>query len=230
MKQLLNTLYVMTQGAYLTLDHETVKVEVEGKTHLQVPLHHLGAIFTIGNVMMSPFLMHRCTENGKAVVFLDMNGHFLARVVGKITGNVLLRQAQYEAVRDAQKAAAIAKNIVAAKVQNSRQILLRGDRETENSEIEVRLRQAASALSDAIHNLKKSSHIDETRGLEGISANEYFQVFDTMVKENRDIKDYVLNLNDPFTCFDYFLNIRVCFIKVGSGKRVRLNPQIHFSC
>lgn len=97
MKLLLNTLYVMTQGAYLTLDHETVKVEVEKKTKLQVPLHHLGAIFTIGNVMMSPFLMHHCAENGKAVVFLDMNGRFLARVVGKTTGNVLLRQAQYSA-------------------------------------------------------------------------------------------------------------------------------------
>ena len=70
MKQLLNTLYVMTQGAYLTLDHETVKVEVEGKTQLQVPLHHLGAIFTIGNIMMSPFLMHRCTEMGRRWYFL----------------------------------------------------------------------------------------------------------------------------------------------------------------
>jgi len=28
MKQFLNTLYVMTQGAYLSLDHETVRVEV----------------------------------------------------------------------------------------------------------------------------------------------------------------------------------------------------------
>lgn len=28
MKQLLNTLYVMTQGAYVNLDHETLKVEV----------------------------------------------------------------------------------------------------------------------------------------------------------------------------------------------------------
>ena len=99
MKQLLNTLYVMTQGAYLTLDHETVKVEVSGKTQLQAPLHHLGALFTFGNVMMSPFLMHHCTENGKAIVFLDANGRFLARVVGKTTGNVLLRQAQFEAVR-----------------------------------------------------------------------------------------------------------------------------------
>jgi len=186
MKLLLNTLYVMTQGAYLTLDHETVKVEVEGKTRLQVPMHHLGAIFTIGNVMMSPFLMHHCTENGKAVVFLDMNGQFLARVVGKTTGNVLLRQAQYEAVRDTQKAASIARNIVAAKIQNSRQILLRGARETDNTEIESGLRHAAEALSHAIHELKKSGNIDEIRGFEGASANTYFQVFDTMVKENRE--------------------------------------------
>ncbi len=186
MKLLLNTLYVMTQGAYLTLDHETVKIEVEGKTKLQVPMHHLGAIFTMGNIMMSPFLMHHCTENGKAVVFLDMNGQFLARVVGKITGNVLLRQAQYEAVRDTQKSASIARNIVAAKIQNSRQILLRGARETDNTEIESGLRRAAEALSHAIHELRKSGNIEEIRGFEGASANAYFHVFDTMVKENRE--------------------------------------------
>jgi len=52
MKQLLNTLYVMTQGAYLSLDHETVRVEVGGELKLQVPLHHLGSIVTMGNVMI----------------------------------------------------------------------------------------------------------------------------------------------------------------------------------
>ncbi|TLN05468.1 subtype I-C CRISPR-associated endonuclease Cas1, partial [bacterium] len=55
MKQLLNTLYVMTQGAYVCLDHETVKVEVEGKVQMQVPLHHIGTVVTMGNVMISPF-------------------------------------------------------------------------------------------------------------------------------------------------------------------------------
>lgn len=232
MKQLLNTLYVMTQGAYLTLDHETVKVEVEGKTQLQVPLHHLGAIFTIGNVMMSPFLMHRCTENGKAIVFLDMNGRFLARVVGKTTGNVLLRQAQYEAARDTQKAASIAKNIVAAKLQNSRQILLRGARETENHETETRLRQAATTLSDTLIHLKKSSNIDETRGFEGISANAYFQVFDTMVKENREI--FMMNgrtrrppkdLMNALLSFLYTLLLNDC---VSAVEGVGLDPQMGF--
>lgn len=232
MKQLLNTLYVMTQGAYLTLDHETVNVEVEGKTQLQVPLHHLGAIFTVGNVMMSPFLMHRCTENGKAVVFLDMNGRFLARVVGKITGNVLLRQAQYEAARDTQKAAAIAKNIVAAKLQNSRQILLRGARETEDGEIESRLRHAASAIAGALQGLEKSSKIDEIRGLEGISANEYFQVFDTMVKDNKET--FMIKTRnrrpprDPMNALLSFLYTLLLNDYVSAIEGVGLDPQIGF--
>ncbi|MEK6725157.1 MAG: CRISPR-associated endonuclease Cas1 [Deltaproteobacteria bacterium] len=126
MKQLLNTLYVMTQGAYLTLDHETVKVEVEQKVQMQVPLHHLGGIYTFGNVMISPFLMQKCMEEGRAVVLFNMNGCFMAIVTGKTHGNVLLRQAQYEAVRDATKTARIARSVVAGKLQNSRQRLMRG--------------------------------------------------------------------------------------------------------
>ena len=41
MHQLLNTLYVMTPRSYLHLDHETVKVKVQGELKLQVPLHEV---------------------------------------------------------------------------------------------------------------------------------------------------------------------------------------------
>jgi CRISPR-associated protein Cas1 len=182
MKQLLNTLYVMTQGAYLSLDHETVKVEVNGKVQMQVPLHHLGSVVTMGNVMISPFFMGRCADDGRALVILDRNGRFKCRVVGKTTGNVLLRQAQYEALRDKNRVTAIARNIVAGKVKNSRQILMRGARETDDQgEIEA-LKKAADILADALFHLKDSDDIDHVRGLEGESANAYFHVFDRMVK------------------------------------------------
>jgi CRISPR-associated protein Cas1 len=183
MKQLLNTLYVMTQGAYVCLDHETVKVEVDGKVQMQVPLHHLGAIVTMGNVMLSPFIMGRCADDGRAVVILDRNGRFKCRVVGKTTGNVLLRQAQYEAVRDRGRCAAIARNIVAGKVKNSREILMRGARETDNPDETATLHKAAGVLADALFHLKENTDIDHIRGLEGESANAYFHVFDRMVKE-----------------------------------------------
>jgi CRISPR-associated protein Cas1 len=103
--------------------------------------------------------------------------------VGKTTGNVLLRQAQYEVVRDKELSAAIARNIVAGKVKNSREILMRGARETKNEEESGALRKAAEVLANALFHLKGSVDIDHVRGLEGESANAYFHVLDRMVKE-----------------------------------------------
>ena len=40
MHELLNVLYVLTQGAMLHLDHDTVRVEVEREVRLRVPLEN----------------------------------------------------------------------------------------------------------------------------------------------------------------------------------------------
>ncbi|MBI1911058.1 MAG: type I-C CRISPR-associated endonuclease Cas1 [Deltaproteobacteria bacterium] len=232
MKQLLNTLYVMTQGAYLTLDHETVKVEIEGKIQLQVPLHHLGAIFTVGNIMLSPFLVQRCAEDGRAVVLLDRNGKFGARIIGRTTGNVLLRKAQYDAVQDIGKAAVIARNIVAGKIQNSRQVLLRSARESTNPREEENLRTAARVHSDSLAFLEKCFDIDVIRGIEGESANAYFQVFDKMIKDaggtfemrgrnRRPPRDPI----NALLSFFYTLLLNDC---VSALEGVGLDPQMGF--
>src|SRR5262249_11629403 len=123
--QLLNTLYVQTPRAYLHLDHETVRVKVEGEQKLQVPLLHLGAIVCIGDVTVSTFLLHKCSADGRAVIFLDSGGRFKARVEGPTSGNVLLRRAQHEALTDPARTLALARAFVAAKPQNARHELLR---------------------------------------------------------------------------------------------------------
>jgi CRISPR-associated protein Cas1 len=184
MKQLLNTLYVMTQGAYLTLDHDTLKVEAEGKEQLQVPLHHLSSLVLMGNVMISPFLLGRCADDGRSVAILDRNGRFKCRMVGKTSGNVLLRQAQYEFVRDEAKAKEIARNIVAGKIKNSREVLMRSARECEIPTESESLKRAAETLAGSLHRLKEAPDIDAIRGHEGESASAYFGVFDLMVKED----------------------------------------------
>src|SRR5690349_16693118 len=132
MHQLLNTLYITTEGAYLRVDHETLKVEVEKETKLQVPVHHLGGVVCFGDVMISPAAMARCAEDGRFVVLLDRNGKFKARVEGPVSGNVLLRCAQHEAMNDTARTFAIARNIVGGKIQNTRQIVLRAAREADD--------------------------------------------------------------------------------------------------
>jgi len=95
MKQLLNTLYITTQGAYLAKDGETVLVRVEEESRLRVPIHTLGSIVCFGRVSCSPPLMGMCAEKGVSLAFLTENGRFLARVEGPVSGNVLLRREQY---------------------------------------------------------------------------------------------------------------------------------------
>jgi CRISPR-associated protein Cas1 len=233
MKQLLNTLYVMTQGAYVCLDHETVKVEVDGKAQMQVPLHHLSAIVTMGNVMMSPFIMAKCAEEGRAVVILDRNGRFKCRVVGKTNGNVLLRQAQYEVVRDPAKAAAVARNMVAGKVKNARQVLMRGARETSVAEEETLLRKAAEVHADALFHLREESDIDRVRGLDGESAAAYFSVFDRMVKEPERAAFRLTSRNrrpplDPMNALLSFLYTLLLNDCISAVEGVGLDSQMGF--
>lgn len=233
MKQLLNILYVMTQGAYVSLDHDTVKVDVDKKTVLQVPLLHLGGIVTMGNVLMSPFLMGRCAEDGREVVILDWSGRFSCRMTGPASGNVLLRQAQYEAVRDGERAALIAKNIIAGKVKNSRQVLLRSARESnEASDVEA-LHAATERLAGLLHRLKGETDLDRIRGLEGEAASIYFLVFDRMVKpEEREpfqmhgrSRRPPLDRINALISFLYTILLNDC---VTAAEAVGLDPQMGF--
>jgi len=233
MKQLLNILYVMTQGAYVSLDHETVKIDVDGKTVLQVPLLHLGGIVTMGNVMMSPFLMGRCAEDGREVVILDWNGRFRCRMTGPISGNVLLRQAQYEVVRDPERTALIAKNIVAGKVKNSRQMLLRSARESDEAADTEALHGATERLAGLLHRLAKETDLERIRGLEGEAANDYFLVFDRMIKpeEREPFRMHSRNRRPPLDrinaliSFLYTILLNDC---VTAAEGVGLDPQMGF--
>ena len=233
MKQLLNTLYVMTQGTYLSLEHETVRVEVNGELKLQVPLHHLGSIVTMGNVMISPFFLGKCGEDGRAVVILDRNGRFKCRMVGKTTGNVLLRQEQYKAVQNELKCIAIAAATTAGKVKNARNVLMRSAREASNPDEEKRLRKSADVQADALFHLKSPRDVDHVRGLEGEAAAAYFDVFTLMMKPaERDS----LPMNgrnrrpplDPVNALISFLYTLLLNDCISALEGVGLDPQMGF--
>jgi len=67
MPELLNVLYVQTQGAFLHLKHDTVSIKVEKETKLRVPLLRLSGIVVFGRVMLTPYLIQRCAEDGRAL-------------------------------------------------------------------------------------------------------------------------------------------------------------------
>lgn len=232
MHQLLNTLYVTTEGAYLRADHETLRVEVEKETKLQVPFHHIGGVVCFGDIMMSPAAMARCAEDGRFVVLLDRNGRFKARIEGPVSGNVLLRCAQHEAMRDPERTLSIARNMVGGKIQNSRQIALRGAREADDPTDAQALRNTADALGNAVGRIPQCSDLETLRGIEGESARAYFSTFDRMIKEDRNtFRMDGRNRRpptDPINALMSFLYALILNDCVAAAEGVGLDPQMGF--
>ncbi|MES4784853.1 MAG: subtype I-C CRISPR-associated endonuclease Cas1, partial [Nitrospiraceae bacterium] len=232
MHQLLNTLYITTEGAYLRLDHETLKVEVEKETKLQIPLHHIGGVVCFGDVMISPAAMQRCAEDGRSLVWMDRAGRFKARVEGPVSGNVLLRCAQHEALANPEKTLAIARNLVAGKIQNARQIVLRGSRETDDPNETTALKETAQALGNAVSRLPSCEDLETLRGIEGESARAYFSTFDLMVKEDRETFKFDGRNRrppvDPINALLSFLYALLLNDCVAAAEGVGLDPQLGF--
>jgi CRISP-associated protein Cas1 len=232
LKTLLNTLYVQTQGACLRLDHDTLKVLVEGQTRLQAPLHHLGAIVLFGEVMITGALIARCAQDGRNIVWLSRSGRYHGRLEGPVSGNVLLRRAQYEALGETRRTLDIARNMVAGKVKNVRSSVLRSAREANSAPDGESLRAAADHLADILKLLPDAVDLDTLRGLEGEAAHHYFSVFGRMILADREVFQFSGRNRRPprdrmnaLLSFLYAMLLNDC---VSAAQGVGLDPQVGF--
>lgn len=182
MQTLLNTLYITTPHAYLHLDNQTVRIEVERETRLRVPLHHLSSVVCFGNVLVSPALMHRLAGENIGLVLLDDNGRFKARLEGPVSGNILLRRAHHAKAGEQAFCLPVARACIAGKLRNARQVLLRGGREAKNESDESILRRGADDLAASLRALPAAESLDAVRGVEGDAARKYFGCLNTLVR------------------------------------------------
>lgn len=186
MKKLLNTLYITTPDRYISLDGENVVISVERQEIGRVPLHNLERIMLFGGAGASPALMGKCVSESRELVFMSRSGKFLARVEGEVNGNVLLRRKQYRVADKPQESLKIARNIIAAKLYNSRWVLERTIRD-HSMRIDTELFKSKSLfLKNAVDNAMKAKNIDILRGIEGEAASVYFSVFDDMILQQKD--------------------------------------------
>ncbi len=186
MKKLLNTLYITSKKTYLSKEGETVLIRVDKQTKHQFPIHLLEGIVCFGNVMCTPSLMHLCALKKVSISFLSDRGRFLAKVQGPVSGNVLLRREQYRRADDALHSENITRSIILGKIANSRTVLMRAARESQDDLSTGLLKKAASHLAYLIQNLDKMQGVDSLRGIEGDAAKTYFSVFDLLILSQKN--------------------------------------------
>jgi len=231
MKKHLNTLYITSDDAYLSKERETFVVEVNNKKVFQAPIHSIENIVCFGFKPLTPALMAFCAENNVGVSFLSENGKFLARVSGPQQGNVLLRKAQYAVADNESESLKIARPIIAAKVTNYRNLLLRHQR----NHPEVIMDGVASAeaiLGDRLAEIQRAETLDGLRGFEGECASVYFGVLSSLMTVQQE--DFVFTKRskrpplDPANALLSFLYAMLANDVRSAVETVGLDPQVGF--
>jgi len=217
-----NTLYLTTPGVFVARDHLTLQVEIPiypenipleertrdkatGLRKLSLPIHNLESICAFGACTITPPALALCWEHGVAVNFLSEFGLFQARLTGVADTSVILRRMQFRAADDPARCFAIARQIIAGKIQNGRNSLLRAARENpDDAEVQA-LRGVIDFLAAQLQELSimkmdaatPKAAMDMLRGVEGMASQAYFSVFSLMLKQQREAFDFKARTRRP---------------------------------
>ncbi len=185
MRKLLNTLYVTQTDTYIGLDGENVVLRQEDKVIGRIPLHNLEAIVTMGYIGVSPALMGKCADAHISITFLKASGRFLAKVVGKSYGNILLRKQQYRLADKEAESLIIAQSFIIGKLYNSKSVVERAIRDHGERLDKEALQKVSLQIKESIRRVQGAHDQAEIRGYEGEAAARYFSVFDMLILQQK---------------------------------------------
>lgn len=186
MRHLLNTLFVTSEDAYLSLDGENVVVNREKQEVARFPLHNLSGIISFSYAGASPALMGACAQRDVGLAICTPRGKFLARTTGISTGNVLLRREQYRTADDLGRSCRIARNMIFGKLYIARWSMERTRRDHKLRIDEAAFQRASETIQKLLPAAAEETDLDALRGLEGVGASAYFGVFDQMILREKE--------------------------------------------
>ncbi len=186
MRHLLNTLYILSEDIYLSLDGENVVANRDKQAVARYPLHTLQNIITFSYAGASPALMGACAQRQIALAFCTPRGKFLARVCGEGNRNVLLRRTQYRAADDLSQCCQISRTMIFGKLFNARWSIERTRRDHSLRVDSEKLVSVSKQIYGLLSQVKEVTALEELRGLEGVGASAYFSAFDEMILGDKE--------------------------------------------
>lgn len=186
MRHLLNTLFVISEDAYLSLEGENVLVNRDKTAAARFPLHNLQMIVSFSYAGASPALMGACAERDIGLCFCTPRGKFLARTTGISRGNVLLRRHQYRCADNPVESCRIARTMIFGKVYNARWSMERMRRDHKMRIDDTAFEQVCTMHKDLLPTILETTNLESLLGLEGAAANAYFGVFDQMILRQKE--------------------------------------------
>ena len=182
-------LYLQEQGAYVSKRSEHLIVKKHGEELQRVPIVGVQQVVIFGNVQITTQALGTLATLGVPLIFMTMYGRFVAATMPMISKNVLLRVNQFKMFADPQRALALAKAAVKAKISNQRTLLMRSlrsrcaDEPTNGNENGRGSDEpAARDMAELLGRVDRIADPAVLLGTEGQAAALYFGQFSRMLK------------------------------------------------
>lgn len=165
------TLYVTSDPARLRIEAGSIRADHDDGSFDRFPLNGIDEIQIHGNSTVTSQVVRACTERDIAIVWFTRGGRFIARTRPSTIGGVHLRIAQLRTHDDAESRLRVGRQIVGAKVLNSRTLLLDAAKDRPRGADHLR------AIGEQLEHLAESSRDADTSerlmGHEGAAARLY---------------------------------------------------------
>lgn len=222
------TIYLATPGTAVGLDHDAFEIMRPEHPRVRAPVRSVDSFVCFGQVNVSIHALQRCATEGIDVSWLGRTGKFKAGLRRPTSGNVLLRVRQFAAAAEPADALAVARPVVAAKILNSRTVLL--DIAKDRLNVATRLRDVAALLVQDASTTKDAATLDELRGIEGTAARRYFAELGSIT--DADGLGFTTRTRrpprDPANAVLSFLYGLLRGLCEGAVEHVGLDPQVGF--
>ena len=181
--------YVITQGAVVGKSGDNLRVQAKGATIAETRLLDVSSVSIFGNAQITAQATRELLDRGIPICHFSYGGWLKGVTWWMMHKNVELRIAQYRAAGDDAAALPVAREMVVAKLRNSRVMLRRNHPSSP--------RYALDEIGRLTVGARAAESFATLLGLEGAAARVYFAHFGSMLNTGTPSFDFLTRNRRP---------------------------------
>ena len=212
-------MYVVKQGGVVGKNGDNLTVRYRGQTLAKTRLLDVSNLSIFGNAQVTAQATRELLDRGIMICHFSYGGWLRGVTTGMTHKNVELRMSQFEAAGDRIRSLNIARDIVIAKIRNSRVMLRRNHPDAPTAALKEMSRLSRSARS--------AESLQTLLGIEGAAASVYFSNFGDLIRAEDAAFDFTTRSRRPpkdpvnaVLSFLYSMLIKQC-LRLRCQRRVR---------
>ncbi len=217
-------MYVQAQGALVGKSGDNITVKVKGLIVSKTRMLDVSSVSIFGNAQVTAQAARELLDRGIPICHFTYGGWLKGVTWGMAHKNVDLRIHQFAAAGDKFRSVPIARDLVIAKLRNSRVMLRRNHPDPPE--------QALKEVMRLSRNARKADSLQTLLGIEGAAASVYFSNFGDMLRSDRTPFDFKTRNRrpprDPVNAVLSFLYSMLIKQMLVSAMSVGFDPYLGF--